>query len=146
VAKWPLGPLSGARSAGRLALWGMVALGVTIILGVVVYRVFFQGQELKRELGNAVVAEEQAQGSVRAGQVANEQLVQRYETHRIIERRVEEGVANVQAANDSDFYRVLIDALCMHDSYRLSNPCPGVQQAGPPGPEEADSQRAGAGG
>lgn len=141
MPKLPLGPLSQARSAGTLALWGVVGLGVLIILATVTYRVFFQGQELKRQYGTSVVAEEQAQGTTRSAQVANEQLVKRYETYKTIEQRVERGIANVNAASDDNLYPVLIDALCMHDSYRLSNPCPPVQQADTPKAEGADAER-----
>ncbi len=47
-------------SAAKWALYGVGALLALALVGVVVYRLFFQGQDLARERGERVVAEEQS--------------------------------------------------------------------------------------
>lgn len=53
-------------SATKWAVYGLGAVLALCLAGVVVYRLFFQGQDLAREHGARVVAEEQsaAEGSI----------------------------------------------------------------------------------
>jgi hypothetical protein len=50
----------------RIVFFGVISLVAALAIYLVIYRIFFQGQDLARERGNSVVAEEQvaAEGAI----------------------------------------------------------------------------------
>jgi predicted metalloprotease len=117
----------------KLAWRIVIGLVVTGLLFVVVYRLFFQGQDLAREKGNRIVAEEQ---NTAEGQIVDNTMkairsrdIYREHTTTIVRESREEinnawtGETVGQAVDAAG-----ADALCrMHDDLCRPSASPGVQ-------------------
>lgn len=120
-----------------LTVWGKAKLVLAFLLAclalwmayVAYYRIFVAPGNAAVQATEAKVDSVVAKGQVQAGQVAQEATVKHFETTRIIERRVDQGVRHVYAAKGGDV-PISTDlgaagraALCMSRSYQSANDC-----------------------
>jgi uncharacterized membrane protein YraQ (UPF0718 family) len=140
-----------ARPWVKLALYAVAGIAVAIFVGVIVYRLFFQGQDLARARGNGVVAAQQQKADdktvtealgTQAHVEAEHQRVDVVVTQ--ARSRIDEAWHGETVGNDVD--RAGRAALCsLHDSL-CGLPAPAqVQPLRPPGDAGGDAARPGAG-
>lgn len=123
--------LSELRPALNLPRLAVAIIGLFLV-GWIAWKLFFAGDAAREKIATGIVAEERAEGQAKATETALEGVVIRYETHRTIDERVQEGVKNVYEAKDDDSAdRAARSALCMSDAYRRANDCPGLPEADP---------------
>lgn len=128
--------VSGLRLAAYL-VGGLIALALA---GTVVYRLFFQGQDLAREKGNRVVAEEQVTAEADIAQGAMEAVREREVYREHVTTIVRESGKEVDDAWNGETVGEGVDsagaaALCkLHDSLCRPAPAEAVQPVRRPVP------------
>jgi hypothetical protein len=117
------------------AVFVAVVIGLLIWLAsAVVYRLFYQGQDLKKAQGNAIVATEQQKAEGNIATAAMGAMKERDVYHETVRTIVTEGRSNVNDAwkgetVGDDVDRAGADALCrLHNSLCRQPPAAPVQQ------------------
>lgn len=113
----------------------LIVAGLLIWFGwAIVYRLFYQGQDLKRAQGNAIVATEQGKAETKIAGAAMDAMKERDVYHDTVHTIVVQGRSNVDGAwkgetVGADVDRAGADALCrLHNSLCRQPPAAPVQQ------------------
>lgn len=127
----PPGTLKGGL---RIVAYAIGAIGIAVLLYVVVYRLFFQGQDLKRAEGTAVVATENTKAEETITTETLGQVQERQVFRDKTEATVSRGKGKINDAWKGETVGEDVDAagaaaLCeLHDSLCRTPPATEMQQ------------------
>lgn len=125
-----------ASPIGRIisAVISLIVVGLVVwLLWAVVYRLFYQGQDLAKAKGNAIVATEQGTAETKIAGTAMDAMKERDVYHETVRTIVTEGRSNVNGAWKGETVGADVDragaaALCrVHDSLCRQPAAPPVQ-------------------
>lgn len=132
VIKWFRETTPTGRAVSAVGTLIVAALAIWLIWAVV-YRLFYQGQDLKKAQGNAIVATEQGKAESNIAGAAMNAMQERDVYHETVRTIVTEGRSNVNDAWKGETVGDGVDragsaALCrLHDTLCRQPPAP-VQQ------------------